>query len=124
MRMIRPQRFNHSLRRAVRRHRRPGVQIRVYLNTDSAAAQHGYRPGTPLTLAYHYLLPSNGPCGDDSLIARVFATFTDRPEFDVDRTHSHTWRTLGLRPLSTGDVVAVDDRCYTRRSEGWTPLPC
>ncbi|WP_216918297.1 hypothetical protein [Nocardia noduli] len=109
----------------------PGeVRVRVYLNTDPTALLTGYRPDAPVTLAYTYMLCVDPAADtDEVLLERVFATFNDHPEHDNDQIHTDTWYAkgmhgvTGLRSLSVGDLVALDDRHYTCQSHGWTRLP-
>ena len=119
----------HERTRASRR-RPTGVQVRVYLNTDPTALLTGYRPDAPVTLAYTYQLHADPAADtDEVLLERVFATFNDHPEHDDDQIHTDTWYAegllgvTGLRSLSVGDLVALDDHHYACGSRGWTRVP-
>ncbi|MGS2807745.1 hypothetical protein [Nocardia abscessus] len=109
----------------------PGeVRVRVYLNTDPTALLTGYEPDAPVTLAYAYLLRADPAADTDAvLLERVFAAFNDHPEHDDDQIHTDTWYAkgkhgvTGLRSLSVGDLVGLDDRHYACASNGWSPVP-
>ncbi|MET7772053.1 hypothetical protein [Nocardia sp. NPDC005366] len=132
-------RLPHRARRALRALRdavsspalHPGeVRVRIYLNTDPTALLTGYRPDAPVTLAYSYLLRVDPAADTDAVVLeRVFAAFNDHPEHDDDKIHTDTWYAngmrgvTGLRSLSVGDLVALDDRHYACQSLGWTRVP-
>ncbi|MFI9410120.1 hypothetical protein [Nocardia gamkensis] len=109
----------------------PGeVWVRVYLNTDPTALLTGYRPDAPVTLAYTYLLRADPVTDTDAVVLeRVFAAFNDHPEHADDQIHTDTWYAkgmqgvTGLRSLSVGDIVELDDRHYACASTGWSPVP-
>ncbi|WP_174189653.1 hypothetical protein [Nocardia barduliensis] len=103
------------------------TQVRVYLNTDPTALLTGYLPHTPVALAYEFVLRVDPTTATDKvLLERVFAAFNDHPEHDDDQIHTDTWyakgmrAVAGLRSLSVGDLVGLDDRHYACRSSGWT----
>ncbi|WP_054816794.1 MULTISPECIES: hypothetical protein [Nocardia] len=132
-------RFPNRVRRVLRAlrdavsvpHSHPGeVRVRVYLNRDRNALLTGYEPDAPLTLAYTYLLRADPATDtDEVLLERVFAAFNDHPEHDEDQIHTDTWYAkgmhgvTGLRSLSVGDLVGLDDRHYACESTGWSPVP-
>ncbi|WP_043737152.1 hypothetical protein [Nocardia asiatica] len=106
------------------------VRVRVYLNTDPTALLTGYQPHTPVALAYEFVLRVDPTTATDKvLLERVFAAFNDHPEHDDDQIHTDTWYAkgmrgvAGLRSLSVGDLVGLDDRHYACRSYGWTRVP-
>ena len=109
----------HRAVRAARRH--PArVRVRAYLDSAPDALAHGFPADGPVTLAYDCTLP-DGP--DAVLLERVFAMFNDHPAHAADRIHTDAWYAEGLRSLSVGDVVALDDRHYRCQPHGWTRVP-
>ncbi|MGW4369172.1 hypothetical protein ACWEKT_26355 [Nocardia takedensis] len=123
-RIIRP--LALALRRILIRRFPPGIDVRVYLNTDPQGILGGYRTGAPLTLAYHCRLlldPDRGAVVVE-LLDRVFAAFNGHPDTDLDKTHTRAWYSQGNRSLSVGDVIVLDDDlAYACSRDGWLPLP-
>ncbi|WP_280463163.1 hypothetical protein [Nocardia carnea] len=104
-------------------HRTPAVvdrQVRVFLNR-SRVAFAGYQPGAPLVLAFTFTLPTPRAINDLEVLDRVFAMFNDHPLHAEDQQHTRAWYDSGLRSLSVGDVVALDDRSYACASFSWHP---
>ncbi|MEU2258164.1 hypothetical protein ABZ540_33890 [Nocardia xishanensis] len=116
---IHPRRLLH----AVHRWLQPQVTVTVWLNDDSDAISVGFRPGARLVLAYRYTLPAATTGTDSLLLERVFAAFNGEPVHPDDERHADAWPTKGLRSLSVGDIVAIDNRYYACESVGWTPIP-
>ncbi|WP_157124972.1 hypothetical protein [Nocardia pseudovaccinii] len=83
----RARRALHALRDAVLAPRPSWVRVRVYLNLDPTALLTGYRPGTPVTLAYTYQLRVDRAADThEVLLERVFAAFNDHPNTTTTRS--------------------------------------
>ncbi|MGW6332149.1 hypothetical protein [Nocardia rhamnosiphila] len=95
--------------------------MRVFLN-QSRVAFTGYQPGAPLVLAYTLTLPTAHTVDDLQALDRVFAIFNGHPAYDKDDEHTRAWYDSGLRSLSVGDVIALDDRSYACAAVGWQLL--
>ncbi|MEV0027854.1 hypothetical protein [Nocardia sp. NPDC050793] len=99
------------------------MTVTVLLNDEHDAIIVGFRPGARLVLAYRYTLPAATAGTDPLLLERVFAAFNGEPVHPDDERHADAWPAKGLRSLSVGDVVAIDNRHYACDSAGWTPIP-
>ncbi|MFD4407732.1 hypothetical protein ACFWPH_33705 [Nocardia sp. NPDC058499] len=94
-------------------------RVRVFCNNDRDILD-GYQPEAHLVLAYTLTAPT--ACSDSQILEWVFAMFNDHPLDADDETHTRAWYDSGLRSLSVGDVVAIDDNFYACASIGWIPI--
>lgn len=63
--------------------------------------------------------------GDDKESCEYVFHFSNAPELMLDELQTRfasKWRALGLRSLSVGDIVQVNDRKYRCESFGWKEL--
>lgn len=106
------------------RHRAPALvdrHVRVFLN-QSRVAFAGYQPGAPLVLAYTFALSTPCAVSEPQILDSVFAMFNGHPLRTEDDAHTRAWYDSGLRSLSVGDVIALDDRSYGCETVGWQLL--
>lgn len=97
------------------------VRVRVFCH-PGPIPDH-YEPGTPLVLAYTGTLTAERGTTDHQILRRVYAMFNDAPTEPGDAEHTRAWYDSGLRSLSVGDVVALDDRHYACEPTGWSAVP-
>lgn len=95
-------------------------QVAVYLNR-SRDAWSGHLPGAPLVLAYTFTLHTARTVGVVDTHDRIFAMFTDQPLHPEDAEHTRAWYDSGLRPLSAGDVIALDGHFHACAAVDWQP---
>lgn len=91
----------------------PAVWIRVFHNNNAPTSiTNGYEPGQAVTEVFTYVEDS---VDDRVLLGRAFDLFHigHDPEFGTPDGQAVEYRDRGNRPLSVGDVVAINDRFYT-----------
>ncbi|WP_280420320.1 hypothetical protein [Nocardia carnea] len=86
-----------------------GVAIRII---------HDRWRSTPLPVFDYHDLTSSRHESDETIAERQFKRF-NRDECDIARDY----RARGLRSLSVGDIVGIDDRYLQCDSVGWSPIP-
>lgn len=88
------------------------VPVRVFHNNDVPTSMlDGYKPGHTVTEVYLYV---EDPHDDHVLLDRAFDLLSigRDPEYGTPDERAVEYRGRGNRPLSVGDVVAIDDRFY------------
>jgi hypothetical protein len=87
-----------------------------------AAAPDGYRPGDPLVLVYAYQADPAGRT-PDQLARDALAALGSRPRDPDGADLAWDYQARRLRPLNTGDVVAVAGTPFAVTNNGPAPVP-
>lgn len=111
------------------------MKVEVYHNVATtidgkhAGMLYGFQPGDPLVLVAEYLLTSTRTEREE---AQRDACEHAWREFSPHLTHDHTtgrpsltavtYQARGNRPLTVGDVLAIDGHFFWSSGMGWRPM--